>query len=420
MKNYTLGLVSLLFILLVSCQPSSESQSIVQKEKERKVVYIIVDGIPNDVVEKVSTPYLDSIAAIGGYTHAYVGGKKGGYSQTPTISAVGYNSLLTGTWVNKHNVYGNGIKAPNYHYTSLFKLAKEQEKPYSTAIYSTWLDNRTKLIGEGLASTGNVKVDYAFDGFELDTVNFPKKENNLQYFEIDEKVSKEAGRYIKEKGPDFSWVYLQYTDDASHRFGDSDYFYEYVTKADTQVGRVWEAVKEREAKFKEEWMIVVTTDHGRTEETGHHHGGQSERERATWIVTNQKPNKYFELGTPGVTSIYPSIVNFMGWNIKEEQREELDDVAFYGATDFFGLDATTNQNTTTITWTPLQDAEAEVLVTTTNNYKTGGSDQYTSLGKVNLKDKSFTFDKLGDFQKIVLKSNNTITNTWTVKEGNQS
>ena len=78
-----------------------------------KAVFIIVDGIPADVIESVDTPKLDSISEAGGYTRAYTGGEAGGESKTPTVSAVGYNSLLTGTRANKHNVYGNDIKAPS-------------------------------------------------------------------------------------------------------------------------------------------------------------------------------------------------------------------------------------------------------------------------------------------------------------------
>ena len=84
------------------------------------------------------------------------GREKGGYSQTSTISAVGYNSLLTGTWVNKHNVWGNDIKDPNYHYPTIFRLFKETYPTKKTAIYSSWLDNRTKLVGDGLPATGNI------------------------------------------------------------------------------------------------------------------------------------------------------------------------------------------------------------------------------------------------------------------------
>ena len=72
--------------------------SISSASAQKKAVFIILDGIPADVIESVETPTLDEIAEQGGYSRAYTGGVAGGASETPTISAVGYNSLLTGTW----------------------------------------------------------------------------------------------------------------------------------------------------------------------------------------------------------------------------------------------------------------------------------------------------------------------------------
>src|SRR5690606_36297291 len=99
----------------------------------KKALLVIVDGIPVDVIEKLNTPSLDLIAGKEGYTRAHVGGIKNSYSETPTISAVGYNSLLTGTWVNKHNVWDNDIATPNYHYHTLFRFFKEQFLDKKTA-----------------------------------------------------------------------------------------------------------------------------------------------------------------------------------------------------------------------------------------------------------------------------------------------
>lgn len=144
--------------------------------QERKTVFIILDGIPGPQLEVTPTPNLDQISQHGGYAAAYVGGQRGGYSETPTISAVGYNSLLTGTWVNKHNVKDNNIRHPNYYYWTIFRHFKTNYPNKKTAVYSTWLDNRTKLVGENLPETGSLQLDYHFDGFEMDTVRFPHDE----------------------------------------------------------------------------------------------------------------------------------------------------------------------------------------------------------------------------------------------------
>jgi len=297
---------------------------------QNKAVFIILDGIPADVIELVETPTLDEIAKQGGYTRAYTGGVAGGDSETPTISAVGYNSLLTGTWANKHNVWGNSIEDPNYNYWNIFRIVKTVRPQSMIAIFSTWLDNRTKLVGEGLPEAGGIMMNYSFDGFEHDTINFPHTEDRTFILDIDEHVSKESARYILAEGPDLSWVYLEFTDDMGHRYGDSPQMADAVKKADQQVLRIWAALKERQANLNEDWMILITTDHGRDAKTGRNHGGQSERERTIWIVTNSKElNPRFN-DMPSMVDIMPSILTHLEIEIPQSIKKELDGVSFVG------------------------------------------------------------------------------------------
>jgi len=59
-----------------------------------KAIFFIVDGIPADVLEWTDTPHRDEIAGSSGYTRSYVRGEIGGPSETPTVSASGYSSVV--------------------------------------------------------------------------------------------------------------------------------------------------------------------------------------------------------------------------------------------------------------------------------------------------------------------------------------
>lgn len=146
----------------------------ISNAKIRKVVYIVADGIPADYVERVHPKTIFEIAQQGAYSRAYTGGEIDGYSQTPTISAIGYTNILTGTWMNKHNVNGNDNLKPNYPYWSLFRIAKEQPRKVTTGLFSSWTDNRTVLIGANKPETNNLYIDYVADGYDIDKVNYPK------------------------------------------------------------------------------------------------------------------------------------------------------------------------------------------------------------------------------------------------------
>lgn len=390
---------------------------------KRKVLFIIVDGIPADVLEKIATPHMDRIAAIGGYTRAYVGGEKDAYSQTPTISAVGYNSLLTGTWVNKHNVWDNSIEAPNYHYWSIFRHLKAQYPEKKTAVFSSWLDNRTKLVGEGLPETGNLQVDYKFDGLELDTVNFPHDKEREFMRRIDERVVDKATEHVREKAPDLSWVYLEYPDDMGHRFGDSEQLNRAVEIADKQIGRIWEAIAYRQQQHQEEWLIVITTDHGRDSKSGKHHGGQSERERATWIITNaQDLNDYYRKEQPAIVDIMPSIARFMNISLPREALLETDGVPFIGKLSIVQPAATFQDNKIQLSWKALErEGEVKVWLATTNHFKTGGKDEYRLLKTVPVKDGKATIpanSAFNGFYKIVLEAPHNFLNRWILLDKN--
>jgi hypothetical protein len=312
--------------------------------------------------------------------------------------------------VNKHNVPDNDITAPNYNYFNIFRLFKEQYPAKRTAIYSSWQDNRTKLAGDAY-------VNFHADGYELDTVHFKHdKERNFMHA-IDEKVVSEAVIGLLNNAADLSWVYLEYTDDMGHMHGDSPEFYTAVKMMDKQMGKLWDAITYRQQHFAEDWMIIITTDHGRDEKTGSNHGGQSARQRGTWMVTNYKDlNNYARYYEPAIVDIMPTIARFLNVTIPVSTAREVDGVPLIGKVAVANAVVNYIQGNIDIKWQPLQDTgKVKIWVTTTNEFKTGGKDEYKLLAEVPVKTghASVNVQQLpAEMYKIVLETSQNTINRW--------
>ena len=401
-----------ILLLAAGCaQQQSKDES-----KVRKAVYVIIDGVTAEMIERLQPPAIEEIASEGTFGKCFTGGTVGRYDQTPTISAIGYTNILTATWANKHNVWGNDNLSPNYNYWTIFRIAKEQDREVTTGLFSSWQDNRTVLLGEGKPETGNLEIDYVCDGYDLDYEAFPNKEHDLRIFDIDEHVSKMAAECIRENAPDLSWVYLWYTDDAGHIFGAGETLDDIILLADRQVARIWEAVKYREANFNEEWMVVITTDHGR-EYNGFHHGEQSYSERSCWISTNVKANERLTGGSGAIIDINPSICRFMGFEVPQDVLWEQDGVSFYGDVDIMNMEVEPYGSSVILTWECLNhSAVVNVWAASANEFNKGGKDEWVKVGEVSAGDSRFVVDitnlPKSDFYKFVLETPRGTLNRW--------
>ncbi|MBP3774739.1 MAG: alkaline phosphatase family protein [Bacteroidaceae bacterium] len=404
------------FLLLYVCCALAISDSL--QGKTRKAIYIVIDGVAADNIERLHPKTITEIRKTGQYSRAYCGGEVGMYSETPTISAIGYANLLTGTWMNKHNVKGNSNIEANYNYWNLFRIAKEQKgRNYKTALFSSWTDNRLYLLGEGKEDNAKLKIDYVHDGYDRDKVHFPKRPHRLEIYAYDSVVCRRAAECIRQEAPDFSWVYLWYTDAAYHAYGNGSYTDQYVLKEDADIGLIWEAVKYREKNFDEEWLFIVTTDHGRNE-NGFGHGKQNSYAREVWFATNQKKvNKLFSPQTLSHVDLNPTICRWMDWQLPQDVRFEQDGHPFMGKIDLYDLKCPTYDKTVQLKWKHFGSSEtATVYLATDNRFAEGQRDEWIQVGTVPVKAGKYSIDlsKFPDskFYKIVVETRNNHVTRW--------
>ncbi len=182
-------------------------------------------------------------------------------------------------------------------------------------------------------------------------------------------------------------------------------------------------MKRREEKFNEDWLLIITTDHGRNAATGKDHGGQSDRERTTWIVTNSKDLNGRFKQSPGIVDILPSIFNHLQMSIPLDVAEEIDGVPFIGPIDLADLTAEKNGNSITLRWKNFsknKTDKAEIFVTEMNQFKEGKTDKYQKAGESLLQQENYNFkvETNSAFYKVLVKAPHHYANVWIVDTNN--
>jgi arylsulfatase A-like enzyme len=134
-------------------------------------------------------------------------------------------------------------------------------------------------------------------------------------------------------------------------------------------------------------MIIITTDHGRKAPDGKDHGGQSDRERETWIVTNaQYLNEYFKNEQPAMVDILPTIVRFMDLDVPNAALRELDGVSMIGELSIGQVKAEIQEEEVVLTWLPMESTgNVSISYAKTDQFGQDGIvDNYLKIGDTEL------------------------------------
>ncbi len=116
----------------------------------------------------------------------------------------------------------------------------------------------------------------------------------------------------------------------------------------------------------------------------------------------------------------PTIARFMGINIPSTVAKEVDGVPLTGKLSVANLSVVYKNEKATIRWNAKEKTgKVKIWVATTNNFKTGGKDEYYLLKEVPLGLQQAIIDLKkfpSPFYKIVVEAKNNSLGRWIITE----
>ncbi|AEV33295.1 putative AP superfamily protein [Owenweeksia hongkongensis DSM 17368] len=227
--------------------------------KERKVLFIGIDGVRSDALNAANTPNMDSLmnAGISTFDSWHLG---------ITSSGPSWSSMLTGVWEPKHGVTNNSYGGADYgNYPYFPTRAKEVDPNLKAVQIITWNPMDDASNGTGgyvFNSSWDQAIDAGTYGQGLVT----------------------SAAKIQLQDPDLDILFIHYDecDAAGHGTGfdlNSPTYMNAIQTVDTEIGEVMKALMKRPTFADEDWLVLCTTDHGGN---GYGHGGNSNTERHIW------------------------------------------------------------------------------------------------------------------------------------------
>jgi predicted AlkP superfamily pyrophosphatase or phosphodiesterase len=235
----------------------------------RKALVICIDGVRFDSLTAASTPVLDELSAEGFLAPTRIFGA----DIAPTLSGPAISSIATGVWPDKHGVPGNQMHGHALdRYPDFLTRLESGVPPLRTFAALDWAPL-------GLAVDGGPVFSDAIEA----KITLATEQTWAAYVRDDARLLDAAVRVLRDRNPDATFVYLGATDVAAHDFGCLGAQYrQAIETADRQVGELLAAVRERPAREREDWLVIVVTDHGHLDQGGH--GWGSEVERTAWLL----------------------------------------------------------------------------------------------------------------------------------------
>ncbi len=314
-----------------------DGSCVTEQGKTRKVLFIGWDGARADAMLNLFYDGFDTneynyplsdysglnlLKDEGGLYIAYAGGEKGTESQQETSTCAGWTSEFTGAWHTTHGVdTNNDVKDKNtdtfimeyaklglntsvaFEWGQLFDITWKEEIKYKMqnpdvpAVYCD-INRACAANFEEVMKNENIQKEKDMWVENLELYNFVANDDIHEYSKTDLAMRDYLMQRINMDDDIVAGIF--HTPDTNgHTYEFSNDCGQYVNSirnSDAYTYQLVQLVKQRETQYNEEWLVIITADHGGSKNG---HGKQILEHRTIWIACNQKLNDYFGSGYDG-------------------------------------------------------------------------------------------------------------------------
>ena len=242
------------FHLSLACLLMITGTSVLGQMGEARVLVIGIDGTRPDCLEAAETPALDALIADGIYSPDAL-------NNDITYSGPGWSAMICGVWSDAHGVTSNNFVGSDFEGFPSFMRRLELENPdLNTHSICHWAPINDYILGEVVDEAINAPTDAA--------------------------VRDEAVSILGNGDPHAVFLHFDDVDINGHGYGFNAAVPQYISAIETTdgfVADVMEALTSRPNFEAENWLILVSTDHGGI---GFNHGGTSIEEETMFFLAS--------------------------------------------------------------------------------------------------------------------------------------
>ena len=235
-------------LLLIIASPASGQSG------EARVLVIGIDGLRSDCLEAADTPALDALIAEGLYSPDAL-------NNDITYSGPGWSDMLCGVWSDAHGVTDNTFVGSNYDGFPSFMRRLESGNPdLNTYSFCHWAPINDYIMGDDVDEALNAATDAAVRDAALDV--------------------------LQNGDPHAVFLHFDDVDINGHGYGFNASVPQYMNAIETTdgfVAEVMDALTGRPDYVSEDWLVLVSTDHGGI---GYNHGGTSIEEETIFFIAS--------------------------------------------------------------------------------------------------------------------------------------